>query len=344
MALRFTSELRKGGQDMDNTIFAQSIARIRSLETKMIDKAKIEAMVESRDFNDCLRFLQDTQYGSYITASNYEEGLKSATIDIYKEMYKICPLREVVDILALRYDSHNIKSLIKGKLAGIDTLYLTVDAGTIPVDRLNIMVKEENFRDMPKTLRYYVEKAFENYKNSQDPQDIDITIDKGIYEYMLEIAESSKMEYLLDIVKLMIDTINIKSFIRINIQERGRDFMQKVLLPKGNLDKDLFLNNITDSLESFANKIMHTDYFKWVKEGLGEYIKKGDLGSIEKYGDNYIIDYLKKAKLVSFGPDPIIAYILARENEIRAIRIILTGKRNDVSPDIIRERLRDVYV
>ncbi|QCX33009.1 V-type ATP synthase subunit C [Caloramator sp. E03] len=329
---------------MDNTIFAQSIARIRSLETKMIDKAKIEAMVEARDFNDCLRFLQDTQYGSYLLIPSYEEGLKKATADLYREMYKISPIKEVVDILALRYDGHNIKSLIKGKLSGIDTLYLTVDAGTIPLDKLVIMIKEENFRDLPKTLRSYVEKAFENYKNHQDPQEIDITIDKGIYAYMLEIAENSKMEYLLDIVRLMIDIINIKSFIRVNIQERGREFMQKVFLPGGRLDKDLFINNVTDSLESFTNKIIHTDHFKWIKEGIGEYIKKGDLGSIEKYGDNFIIDYLKKAKLVSFGPDPLIAYILARENEIKIIRIILTGKKNEVSPDIIRERLRDVYV
>lgn len=329
---------------MDNTIFAQSIARIRSLETKMIDRAKIEAMVESRDFSDCLRFLQDTQYGSYLLANSYEEGLKNATADLYREMYKICPVKEVVDILALRYDGHNIKSLIKGKLLGIDTLYLTVDAGTIPLDKLVIMIKEENFRDLPKTLRNCVEKAFENYKNLQDPQEIDITIDKGIYEYMLEVARESKMEYLLDIVSFMIDIINIKSFIRVNIQERGREFMLKVFLPGGKLDKDIFINNIADSLESFANKIMHTDHFKWVKEGIGEYIKKGDLGSIEKYGDNFIIDYLKKAKFVSFGPDPIVAYILARENEIRAIRIILTGKKNEVSPDIIRERLRDVYV
>lgn len=329
---------------MDNTIFAQSVARIRFLETKMIDKAKIEAMVESRDFQDCIRLLQDTQYSEYVAMPGYEEGLRLSLQNFYREMYKISPVREVIDIFAIRYDGHNIKSLIKGKLAGIDTSGMLIDAGTIPVDSLKSMVKEENFRDMPKTLRFYVEKAFENYKNTQDPQDIDITIDQGIYRYMLEVAEDSSMDYLTEIIKLMIDIINIKSFIRINIQERGREFMLKVFLPGGNLDRDVFINNISDSLENFANKIMHTNYFKWVKEGIAEFIKNGDLGSIEKYGDNFILDYLRKTKLISFGPEPLIAFIIAKENEIRAIRIILTGKKNDVHPDIIRERLRDVYV
>lgn len=54
-------------------------------------------------------------------------------------------------------------------------------------------------------------------------------------------------------------------------------------------------------------------------------------------------NYLKKAKLISFGPEPIIAYIFAKENEIKAVRIILTGKKNGVDPDIIKERLRERY-
>lgn len=329
---------------MDYTIFAQSIARIRFLETKMIDRSKLEALVEAKEFSDCVRMLQDSQYSEYVNMSSYEEGLRIALEDFYREMYKISPIREVVDILTIRYDGHNIKSFIKGKLTGIDTSGIAIDAGKMPAESLKFMIKEENFRDMPKTLRMYVEKALESYKNTQDPQDIDITIDKGMYQYMLEVADSSGMEYLVKIIKVMIDTINIKSFIRIKVQDKGRDFLERAYIKGGSLDFDVFANNLTDSMENFANRIYHTDYFKWVKEGIGEYVKSGDLGRIEKYGDNYILDYLRKAKLISFGPEPLIAYMIAKENEIRALRIVLTGKKNGVHPDIIRERLRDVYV
>jgi V/A-type H+-transporting ATPase subunit C len=329
---------------MDNTIFAQSVARIRFLETKMLDKSKIESLAEAREFSDCVRMLSDTQYGEYAAMPNYEEGLKKSLEILYRDMVKICPVKDAVDILAARYDGHNIKVLLKGKFSSNDVFGILIDAGTIPVDKLVAMVKEENFRDMPKTLRKNVEKALENYKNTLDPQDIDLIIDNGIYEYILEKCSQSDMEYTLKIIKLMIDTINIKAFIRVKLQEKGKEFLRKVYIKGGNLDFDIFANNLNDSLEGFSNKIMHTDYFKWVKEGLSEYIKNGDVGSIEKHGDNFIIEYIKKSKLVSFGPEPIIAYILARENEIRAIRIILTGKKNGVHPDIIRERLRDLYV
>ena len=38
------------------------------------------------------------------------------------------------------------------------------------------------------------------------------------------------------------------------------------------------------------------------------------------------------------------AYVLARENEIRMVRMILSGKRNSLPEDSIRERVREMYV
>lgn len=329
---------------MDYTIFAQSIARIRVFETRMINRAKIEALVDAKDFTECIRMLQDGQYGKYVGMPSYEEGLRLALEDLYKEMYKIVPVREVVDVLAARYDGHNIKCLLKGKLAGIETYGLMIDAGTIPADSLKVMIREDNYKEMPDILAQHISQALDNFRNSEDPKDIDITIDRGIYEYALDIAKKSGMEYLVEIVRVMIDIINIKSFIRIKAQDSGIEFLERVIIDGGNLKKDLFTSFMKDSLEKFSAKLMYTDYYKWSNEGLADYIRNGDLGGLERYGDNFIINYLKKGKLVSFGTEPIISYILAKENEIKVLRIILTGKKNNVNPDTIRERLRDVYV
>lgn len=329
---------------MDNTIFGQSVARIRFLETKMLDKSKLEVLAGAKGFEDCIRLLQDSTYGEYVGISSYEEGLKTSIEDLYRDMYKISPIRELVDILAIRYDGHNIKCLIKDNITGIDTSTIVINAGMIPVDTLKYMIKEENFKDMPKTLKFYVKKALQSYKDTQNPQEIDMTIDIGMYQYMLEVARESNLEYLNEIVKVLIDVVNIKTFIRIKIQNKGRDFLEKVFIQGGHLNIDVFTNNLNTSLDNFANRISHTTHSKWVKEGIGDYAKDNYLGSIEKHGDNYILDYLWKAKLIMFGPEPLIAYILAKENEIRALRIVLTGKKNRVLPEIIKERLRDTYV
>lgn len=329
---------------MDNTIFAQSIARIRVYETKLINRGKLEGMVDAQDFNEALRMLQDSQYSAYLNRASYEEGLKLALENLYKDIKKIVPVKEVVDILSLRYDSHNIKSLIKGSLSSRDVDHLIVEAGTIPASELKIMMREDNFKEIPEKIGKTIVEAISVFKNTGDPQDIDIIVDNGIYSYMLDMARESGLDYLVKFVKGMIDIINIKSFIRVKTQDRGVDFLKRVFIDGGNLNMDLFLSNINNSLDTFVKKMNFTEHDKWVKNAYDEFQKTGDIGRVEKHGDNFMIETLKATKLVSFGPEPIIAYIMARENEIRALRIILTGKKNMVKPDTIRERLRDVYV
>ena len=53
--------------------------------------------------------------------------------------------------------------------------------------------------------------------------------------------------------------------------------------------------------------------------------------------------YLKGAKLISYGPEAVIAYLAAVEGEITAVRMILTGRLAGIAPQVIRERLRDLY-
>ena len=40
----------------------------------------------------------------------------------------------------------------------------------------------------------------------------------------------------------------------------------------------------------------------------------------------------------------VIAYVIARQNEIKTVRIILSGKQNELPDDSIRERVRKMYV
>lgn len=58
--------------------------------------------------------------------------------------------------------------------------------------------------------------------------------------------------------------------------------------------------------------------------------------------DNAVTSYLGQAKMISFGSEAVIAYLARLEREITAIRMILTGKLAEISPAVIRERLREL--
>lgn len=328
---------------MDNMIFAQSTGSIRALENKLLTRSKVNDLVGTADFSDCVRLLQDTVYGEYVLKPSYEEGLKMALQDLYREMYKLTPADSVLDILSVRLDVHNIKCIIKGSFTGIDIDRMLIDAGKIPVSNLKVIMSDKDLKGLPAALSKAVMTAKEKFKKSQNPQDIDISLDAGMYSYMLTIADESGMDFLKDFVKLIIDIANIKIFLRVKAQGKGIGLLKKALIKGGTLDCEIFLSFANSPLEKFAEKIMYTRYDKW-KAAIDEYMESGNISVIEKFGDDFLIDYLKKAKYVGIGPEPIIAYTLVRENEIKIVRTILTGKKNKVPPAAIRERLRDVYV
>ena len=66
--------------------------------------------------------------------------------------------------------------------------------------------------------------------------------------------------------------------------------------------------------------------------------------AFERWCDDKIIREIRPQLWNSFGLGPIAAYIIARETEIRSVRILLAAKQNGFPEDMIRERIRETYV
>ena len=49
--------------------------------------------------------------------------------------------------------------------------------------------------------------------------------------------------------------------------------------------------------------------------------------------------FLKTTTQITAGPQPVIAYLLMKENEIRQVRLILTAKKNALETRLILDRL-----
>ena len=71
---------------------------------------------------------------------------------------------------------------------------------------------------------------------------------------------------------------------------------------------------------------------------------KESTSAFEKWCDDILMECVKEARYTAFGIDPIIAYYVARDAEIKTVRIILSAKINNLPADVIRERVRALYV
>ena len=140
------------------------------------------------------------------------------------------------------------------------------------------------------------------------------------------------------------DFANVRTLIRVKKMDKDLKFLEEVLLPGGNIERETLLYAIHDSLDTIMVKLKNEKLAKPILLGLEAFRKTGRLSEFEKIADNELMNLNKGSKNVIFGPEPLFSYLHAKEAEVKALRIIMVSKINKLSPETIRERLRDLYV
>ena len=329
---------------MDLMQFTQALSRIWVLETRLLDKAKIQRMIEAPNADDVIKILGETEYanvmGNVKRASDYEEMLSAELQRVYSLVYELCPVKDIVNLFSTKYIYHNVKVLLKGKFLGKDFSNLLIHLGKDDVNEIKRKIDSDSFGDLRGNIGKAVMAAVEDFEATKDPQRIDIIVDKFMFEELVQIRKSLNYSFTDKIINAMIDSTNIKTLLRIKKQGKGREFAQ-VIVPGGYIDKDTLVSIINESPENIISKLSFSVYSEIVREGLEGYIATNSANLLEKLSDNYIMALMKDSKFVTFGPERILSYIYAKETEIKLIRIIMVGKLNNVAEEVIRERLRD---
>lgn len=333
---------------MDEMQFSQVIPRLRVYETKLLDKSKLDRMIDSHSASEALKVLQETEYANIMTnvkrAEDYELILSEELKRLFTMMYDISPEKSLIDLMSIKYDYQNIKVILKGMFLKEDLSYLLVNVGTIDSIKLKNLIENNDFRDLNPIMKEAIEETILKFEETKDPQILDIILDKYMFKQLVQIKNKIDDTFVDKYVKALIDSTNIKTLLRVKKQNKGREFFASVIIEGGSLDKDKLLGMLNDAVENIITKLAFTDYAEFVRTGIEYFTKTNSVSMLEKLVDNYIMKIMKDAKIIPFGVEPIIAYIYAKETEIKIIRIIMVGKLNNIAAEVIRERLRDIYV
>lgn len=316
--------------------YAYVLGRVKALEANLITKTQFNRMVEASSSSEAAKVLSETVYGDVEGADveTIEKILLEELKHVYDLVQHISPEREFTDLLQLKYDFHNVKAVLKSETVSREPQHL-VPLGVIDIDTLKRAL-EERLKDLPPPLAQAVEKARHAYEKTGDTQVIDFVMDSEYTRILREHAEKSP--FLKEFVQLKIDLENIRNFMR--SQRFNLDFT-RVYLEGGTISLKTFENLEGESPETVANVFSTKDYYSVVEEGLKDYENTQNLAQYEKLSDDFLMEYIRKAKLVSLGIEPLIGYILAKEMEIKQIRLILLGKLRGVE---VGKRVSDPYV
>ncbi len=319
-----------------DTDYLYATMRVRANEKTLLTERDIARMCDAKTALEAAKVLSDAGYGDISTGSFSEvsAAIVSMREKTGKLIAEICENPAIPEVFALKYDFHNIKTVIKASLSGTDPQRLLSDSGTVPKEDITAAYHTGDTRSLPEKMGAAFSEARDILSHTGDASLSDIALDRAYFEMLHDSAEKSGSEFLRGYVCLLADIANLRTAVRTVRQGRDADILRRALVPGGSIMTDALLAH--DFVAACQSSPLKT------AAELGEAAAKGggSLLEFERSLDMAGIEYMKTARYVAFDERPIIAYIAAREAEEMTVRIIMAGKADGLSPDEIKSRLR----
>lgn len=322
---------------MEDNDFVYAVARIRSKEQDLLSASFMEQLLMAKDEGESLRLLNERGWG--MDGQRAAEILRSEQAKTWDLMAELMGERiHILNVFRCENDFHNLKAAIKDACSEQKIEGIFVDGGTVPETLIRAAAENQDFSLLPHWMSGVGKAASELLLKTGDGQLCDCVLDRAALEQIREAGEASGEEMIRSYAELRCASGNIKIAVRSCRAGKDRAFMERALLECRSVSKARLLDAVEIGLEAICSYLEHTAYREAVEE-----LKKS-ASAFERWCDNAVIQSIRPQLRNSFGPGPLAAFVLARENELKTVRIILSGQRNGLPEQVIRERVRETYV
>ncbi len=317
--------------------YTYAVARIRSKELKLLTMKDLEALIALDDYESCIRFLTEKGWGND-TNQTGDEILSTERKKIWLLMNELVKEENAFDVFLLQNDFHNLKVTIKAITRDLKADNMFSEFGKIPAEKIYEAIDKRNYSQLPEYLQNTAKEAMNVLLHTSDGQLCDIIIDKACLEAVYNAGINSDNEIIKLYSELFVASADIKIAVRCAKTAKTLDFIKQSLAECETLNINILANSAAKGIEEICSYLTSSAY----KEAV-EALKRSP-SAFEKYCDDLVTEKMKSQKWEPFTIGPLVAYIIARENEIKAVRIILSAKLNSLDTEIVRERLRKMYV
>ena len=317
----------------DDIKYGFAVGRVRVLQARLLSRSVFERLIDAPDFAEQRRVLSETAFGRYLeptrTPGDVERALDASLGDLYDEFLFEAGLPEpVVRFFRLPYDYRNLRALLKARVLGapvpalsslgsVETSAFTGTAEALPAPLFDLLT------------------AWDDAEKQPALPEIESTVDHALFLALAAEAKRSRVAFLRDLVRLRTDLANVRVLLRANRKRLTSAATQEALLAGGS-KKIVALAPEAGRMD--AEELADSIYATRAVPGLD----LRDLLDLERYdlvAASLEAARMASARMVPSGPDPVLAYVLAREAEVIALRIVIVGRLSGLDRETVRERL-----
>lgn len=317
--------------------FTYAVARIRCKEGKLFSEKNMEQMMSMKDAESVKKYVLDN--GWVAPSENSDADFFTLQQqELWNLMKELVSDISVFDFLRVQNDFHNLKVSVKCVYTDTkpDTMFLT--GGIFEPYTIFNAVKNREYTLLPLYMQEPLQSAMTALLQTGDGQLCDTIIDKACIETVYSFGRQSSSPVVKEYCEMFAASSSIKIAMRSIKLKKSADFIIKSSAECVSLDVKILAYSAVKGIDELCTYLSSTVYKASVNA------VKESLLSFERWCDNHIMSKLSQSKSDPFSIGSLVAYIIAKETEIKTVRLITTAKLNNLDDSVIRERIRDMYV
>lgn len=318
-----------------------AVGKIRVLETRSVDRAAIERLLDASSFAEQRRLLSEGPYGRFLEGAETPEAVErglDAALDSWFELLGQAALPEqVAAYFTVHYDYNNLRSAAKARLLGAPLDGLLTSHGAIDVERFSA-----DLGSLPSELGDVADTLPKPDDETDEPLGVrlvrlDDLVDAAMFAKMSQLAAASRSEFLVRYTGLRIDLANVRTLVRGAVAGLDQARIAGSLHTGGSIPvaqlAPLAGRAVDDVLEVLRKR---PELRALSEENLA------DPEALDMAVESLALMAITRGRRGPIGPEPVIAYVLARQVEVAMLRVLLLGKLANTDPETLRARVHAI--
>lgn len=155
--------------------------RLKARSQNLFSREKLNRLIAARTGEDAVKLLTENGWAAFAPddLSACEAEIARQQQESFELLYRYAPDRRMIDLFRLKYDYHNLKSVIKADALGSDPSPLLSAAGTIPPAALLFAAREHDWAKLPGAMKQAAAEAADLLARTGDPQLSDLASRPG---------------------------------------------------------------------------------------------------------------------------------------------------------------------
>jgi V/A-type H+-transporting ATPase subunit C len=343
------------------TRYAAVLAKIGAERSSFLNEAKLKTFADSKNLTDFAAQLRDTAYQEQIskiqpplTGRKLERAFNENLIETYRKIIKHSPkaAANYLNLYLLRFEIENIKTLIKGTIAGLTAeqkLSKTYPFVSCYIEKRSVFEEAAKASSLSQLVATFkktpyaspLDMGLESYNESGSTTCLDVFLDAFFYEHLYRVYNKlpkREKPHALPYASLENDSYILLSILRGKNLNYDSNWL-RLAVPHNyfNLeDKEVEAIISALNFEAAHKFVLNSYYAKYFPR---EDTPEETLAKAEKSIRKTVVEHAQNSNRFFFNIGLPLAYMTQKEAEAGNLRTLALGIDAAMEPDAIRAQL-----